>query len=416
MPRVKRRNHSAQMNSKRWCSDSVNTCVTEENIFDPNIRINQLLSTEKTGHSEVGNFISVNFKQISKLFMKLKCPDCDKQTLKLALGNKVGFSYVLNLTCSSCAENVCTVETSNERQGNTVPDINLRITQAFSNIGKGYSAIEKFSMAVIVYPFSSRTYSKCIKLLHTAYCIAAATLQSEVHREVRKAYEAPTDVPVVDISVSYDGSWLIRGHTSLIDIACVIDILTGYVIDFEVMCKVCRNCSVAKRELGESSAEYDIWFEGHRKDCDVNHYGSSTSMEMEAALILWERSQEMGFRYSTLLSDGDCKTFNYLTEKNVYGDKFEIKNEECINHVSKRLGTGLRNAVKESRARGISLGGKGHGTLKEATIKKLTLYYQKAIVQNKGNVPAMKKAIYATLHYSISTDQKTSACEMSNRC
>ncbi|GFX80476.1 uncharacterized protein TNCV_2529841 [Trichonephila clavipes] len=300
MPRVKRRNHSAQMNSKRWLSDSVNTCVTEENIFDPNIRIKQLLSTEKSGYSE------------------------------LALGNKVGFSYVLNLTCSSCAENVCAVETSNERQGNTVPDINLRITQAFSNIGKCYSAIEKFCMAVNVYPFSSRTYSKCIKLLHTAYDIAAETLQSEVHREGRKAYETPTDVPVVDISVSFDGSWLTRGHTSLIGIACVIDILTGYVIDFEVMCKVCRNCSVAKRELGESSAEYDIWFEGHRKDCDVNHYGSSTSMEMEAALILWERSQEIGFRYSTLLSDGDCKTFNYLTEKNVYGDKFEIKKRSAL--------------------------------------------------------------------------------------
>ncbi|GFT23694.1 uncharacterized protein TNCV_3511591 [Trichonephila clavipes] len=163
------------------------------------------------------------------------------------------------------------------------------------------------------------TYVKCIKLLHTAYGIAAETLQSEAHSEVRKAYEAPTDVPVVDISVSFDGSWLTRGHTSLIGIACVIDILTGYVIDFEVMCKVCRNCSVAKRKLGESSAEYDIWYECHRKDCDVNHSGSSTSMEMEAALILWERSREMGFRYSTLLSDGDCKTFNYLTEKMYMG-------------------------------------------------------------------------------------------------
>ncbi|GFW25454.1 uncharacterized protein TNCV_3721821 [Trichonephila clavipes] len=125
---------------------------------------------------------------------------------------------------------------------------------------------------------------------------------------------------------------------------------------------------------------------------------------MEAALILWERSQEIGFRYSTLLSEGDCKTFNCLTEKNVYMDNFEIKKEECINHASKRLGTGVRTAVKESRARGISLGGKDHGTLKEATIKKLILYYQKAIVQNKGNVPAMKKSIYATLHHSISTD------------
>ncbi|PRD25002.1 UNVERIFIED_CONTAM: hypothetical protein NCL1_42177 [Trichonephila clavipes] len=111
-------------------------------------------------------------------------------------------------------------------------------------------------MAVNVSPFSSRTYSKCIKLLHTAYGIAAETLQSEVYSEVRKAYEAPTDVPVVDLSVSFDGSWLTRGHTYLIGIACVIDILTGYVIDFEVMCKVCRKFNVAKRELGESSAYY----------------------------------------------------------------------------------------------------------------------------------------------------------------
>ncbi|GFV56677.1 uncharacterized protein TNCV_4651731 [Trichonephila clavipes] len=145
-------------------------------------------------------------------------------------------------------------------------------------------------MAVNVSPFSSRTYSKCTKILHTAYGIAAETLQSEVHSEVRKDNEAPTDVPVVDISVSFDSSWLTRGHTSLIGIVGVIDILTGYVIDIEIMCKVCRNCSVAKRELGESSTEYAIWFEGHRKDCDINHSGSSTSMEMEAALILRERS------------------------------------------------------------------------------------------------------------------------------
>ncbi|GFY31158.1 hypothetical protein TNCV_4360651 [Trichonephila clavipes] len=103
MLRVKCRNHSAQMNSNRWCSDSVNTCIREENILDPNIRIKQLLSIEKTGHFEVGNFIIVNLEQISKMLMKLKCPDCDKQTLKLALGHKVEFSYEFNLTCSSCA-------------------------------------------------------------------------------------------------------------------------------------------------------------------------------------------------------------------------------------------------------------------------------------------------------------------------
>ncbi|GFV29067.1 uncharacterized protein TNCV_4949301 [Trichonephila clavipes] len=71
-----------------------------------------------------------------------------------------------------------------------------------------------------------------------------------------------------------------------------------------------------------------------------------------------------------ILSDGDCKTFNYLCEKKVYGPDIVIKKEECINHVSKRLGTALRSTVKDCRAQGISLGGKAHGSLKEATIKK----------------------------------------------
>ncbi|GFX79278.1 uncharacterized protein TNCV_695901 [Trichonephila clavipes] len=147
-----------------------------------------------------------------------------------------------------------------------------------------------------------------------------------------------------------------RGHSSLIGVGCVIDMLTGYVVDFEVMSKLCRHCSVGKNKLDQSSAEFSIWYEGHKSECDINHLGSSTSMEMEAALTLWKRSTSLGFRYITVLSDGDC--------------------------------------------------GKAHGSLKEATIKKLTTYYLKAILRNKGDVNAMKTAIYATLLHSISTDAK----------
>ncbi|GFV26079.1 uncharacterized protein TNCV_3181141 [Trichonephila clavipes] len=72
------------------------------------------------------------------------------------------------------------------------------------------------------------------------------------------------------------------------------------------------------------------------------------------------------------------------------------------------LRTSLRKAVKEWRARGVSLGGKSRGSLKEETIKKLSQYYQIAIHWNKGDAEAMKTASYATLFHSISTDQKTS--------
>ncbi|GFW32912.1 uncharacterized protein TNCV_1774771 [Trichonephila clavipes] len=221
-----------------------------------------------------------------------------------------------------------------------IHDVNLRITQAFSHIGKGYSAIEKFLYGDEYRSFSSTTYGKCARRLDNAYTLASENIFAEIHREIKNVYENGAEI--TDLSVSFDGTWLTRGHTSLIGVGCVIDMLTGYVVDFEVMSKVCRHCSVAKNKLGQSSAEFSIWYEGHRSECDINHLGSSTSMEMEAALTLWKRSTSLGFRYIT---------------------------EECINHVSKRLGTALRSTVKDCRAQGISLGGKTHGSLKEATIK-----------------------------------------------
>ncbi|GFV33393.1 hypothetical protein TNCV_2963081 [Trichonephila clavipes] len=57
------------------------------------------------------------------------------------------------------------------------------------------------------------------------------------------------------------------------------------------------------------------------------------------------------------ISDGDAKTYQYLNTKEVYGPEIKIKKEECMNHVSKRLGTSLRKSVKEWRARGVSLSG-----------------------------------------------------------
>ncbi|GFY18365.1 uncharacterized protein TNCV_2395942 [Trichonephila clavipes] len=219
-------------------------------------------------------------------------------------------------------------------------------------------------------PFSSTTYGKCARRLDNAYTLASENIFAEIHREIKNAYENGAEI--ADLSVSFDGTWLTRGHTSLIGVGCVIDMLTGYVVDFEVKSKVCRHCFVAKNKLGPSSAEFSICYEGHKSECDINHLGSSTSMEMEAALTLWKRSTSLGFRYITVLSDG----------------------------------TALRSTVKDCRAQGISLGGKAQGSLKEATIKKLTTCYQKAILRNKGDVNAMKTAIYATLLHSISTDAK----------
>ncbi|GFV63421.1 uncharacterized protein TNCV_4458451 [Trichonephila clavipes] len=278
--------------------------------------------------SAVGNYILVDLNQVNNLLRSVKCQYCEKQTLKLELGAKLGFSYHLKLLCINCDENK-TVVNSSLKSGPTSHDVNLRINQAFSHIRKGYSAIEKFCMVMNIDPFSSTTYGKCERRLDNAYTLASENIFSEIHREIKDAYKNGAEIN--NLSVSFVGTWLTRGHTSHIGVECIIDMLTGYVVDFEVMSKL-------------------------------------------------------------------------LVSEKVYGPDIVIKKEECINHTSKRLGTALRSTVKDCRAQGISLGGKSHGSLKEATIKKLTTYYKKASLRNKGDVNAMKTAIYATLLHSISTD------------
>ncbi|GBN50321.1 hypothetical protein AVEN_71538-1 [Araneus ventricosus] len=209
-----------------------------------------------------------------------------------------------------------------------------------------------------------------------------------------------------NISVSYDGTWQKRGHTSLYGIGIVVDVLTGLVIDYEILSKYRPECTTAKRDLVEHSADFSIWYKIHKPECSENYVGSSNAMEVKAAEILWTRSVEnCGMRYMNVLSDGESKTYQHLLELDVYGDNMKISKLGCLNHVAKRLGTGLRNKGKEWRSKGVTIGGRKEGSLKESMILKLTNFYRKAIKDNILDVQKMKTAIFASLFHTSSTDK-----------
>ncbi|GFV09004.1 uncharacterized protein TNCV_2420231 [Trichonephila clavipes] len=106
-------------------------------------------------------------------------------------------------------------------------------------------------------------------------------------------------------------------------------------------------------------------------------------MEVKAAEILWKRSiKNCGMRYVSILSDGDAKTYQHLSSLNVYGNCIKIAKKNALTTWQKRLGTGLRNKILEWRNKGITIGGRKEGNLKENTIVKLTNFYRKAIKDN----------------------------------
>ena len=70
--------------------------------------------------------------------------------------------------------------------------------------------------------------------------------------------------------------------------------------------------------------------------CLKNYDGSANSMEVECALRMWQRSIEVNkLRYTTMLYDGDSKSFNAVAHEKPYGDQITIKKEDCINHAAK---------------------------------------------------------------------------------
>ncbi len=82
---------------------------------------------------------------------------------------------------------------------------------------------------------------------------------------------------------------------------------------------------------------------------------------MEAAVHLWERSvADNKLRYTTILIDGDSKAYDAVQKSNVYVHDVTIEKEDCVNHVSKRMGTALRNIVQTSKAEKESISGKGN--------------------------------------------------------
>ncbi|GFS75683.1 uncharacterized protein TNCV_3424331 [Trichonephila clavipes] len=111
-------------------------------------------------------------------------------------------------------------------------------------------------------------------------------------------------------------------------------------------------------------------------------------------------------RFVSMLSDGDSKTFQFLSDNKIYGSDIKIEKEECLNHIAKRLGTSLRNKVKEWKVKKVTLGGRKQRSLTDKNITKLQNYYRKAIKDNVPDTDKMKTAIYASLMHCSSTDKK----------
>lgn len=327
---------------------------------------------EDNGKENGTEFSIVDIAVINSLFGLVVCPECGAKSMTFSRGKKdYGLCSKLVLSCSDCdfrEDRFSSPRVAGDSEAKIRPfEVNLRAMKAISSIGKGATALSDFFAAMNVSHrgLHHKTFQSHMKTMQKACSATATECEGASVACIKDLYAELGNAPG-NIDVIYDGTWLTRGHTSHICVGCIIEMYTGLVIDHVVLSNFCLGCTLGPKENDEG---YAAWLVDHAPVCQRNIDCKAGQMEVEAALLLFQRSLEKHkLRYTTMLSDGDSKTYHALTTNEVYG-YIKVAKKDCINHVHKRMFAALRTLSDKKKAQGQPLGGKGR--LTQDKIKKI---------------------------------------------
>lgn len=310
-----------------------------------------------------------------------------------------------------------------------------KITQVTASVvynslltGKGLSGVNSVCGVFGRKSMSSKTYYRYKDYVESLSEKKYKEVQGGVVKSIFEYYKKTNIHPdadgILNIDVIYDGTWMTRGHSSLIGVGVVAEANTGFILDAEVLCKYCQRCTYLNSQLCKSKVSKEI-FQGKMKKhkesglCTINFAETPGQMEAEAAVILWNRSLEKKLRYTVYVGDGDSSAFRKLIEGGgPYGSEYPVDKQECINHFAKRLGTRQRNLrerfteqrkTKAGKIRYYKLLG-GRGKLSDSTIGHMVRYMGSAVRRAKfykeNPTEMLRRDIMATLSHITSTDDK----------
>lgn len=342
-------------------------------------------------------FTIVSLDAVNALLALTKCKTCNGAVKIIKDEREYGLALKLHLVCANCDKTSSAWSSPRVGGDKSISPfaVNILAARAMQATGNRQTALnDVFSVMNISHRgLHTKTWQAYVKTkLTPAATRAAQKVTSESALAVRELYgELNVDHPG-NIAVSYDGSWMTRGHSSHIGVGAVIELFTGLVLDYVVLSNYCAGCESGPKE---SDPSYEAWKASHA--CQKNSTKKAGEMEVEAALILFGRSLERhNLRYTTVLSDGDSRAYLALQEERVYG-YIPVEKEDCVNHVQKRMGTNLRTLLAKQ-----SLSGKGK--LTGDLINKLSSYYGWALKTHK-DVDAMQRAVMATYYHVTSNDE-----------
>ena len=205
------------------------------------------------------------------------------------------------MTCEEVFDKTYTSDHIRGSKATNEPFVVTRsVVTSTMDMGVDHSGLVKFCHYLDTPMMNKTTYTTCSKLITAASMVVANNVLCESAQIVRKVYHdsdpSIDESGVIDLAVSFDGSWMKRGHTSPYGVGCAIEVVTGLIVDFVVMSLYCQSCSYATTHYGgRDMSEFEEWYRAHT-DCNCNSQGTSGGMEVEAAEKLWKRSVKHHFR------------------------------------------------------------------------------------------------------------------------
>ena len=162
-------------------------------------------------------------------------------------------------------------------------------------------------------PLQSKSYKLQESHLHSAARKVATESMTQAAAEI---HSTVGDQTLAEAHISADGTWQKRGYSSLHGITNIVSMVTGKVLDTEILTQFCKQCSLYNNDV-KNSLTFDLWRAEHSAKCTANFKGSSGAMEPAGIEAMFKRSVEKHrLLYTSLYCDGDSKSYDRV--KHIY--------------------------------------------------------------------------------------------------
>ena len=169
---------------------------------------------------------------ISELVKGLACTACQSSTL--AVDCALGVVCTLETHCTSCGEILNKTYSSNRIGGlksSSAPFVVVRsLVSATMDMGVGHSGLVKLCRHIDMPAMHHSSFNTHMKEVTSTNMRLMTSVLDEAAQVVRKAHKeldpSIDENGIIDITVSYDGTWMTRGFKSMYGAGCVVDVIT----------------------------------------------------------------------------------------------------------------------------------------------------------------------------------------------